>query len=189
MVPSIILTSPHWRWSLPGSHWWLNRREFLNEDTLRPQRGICCNPICTPEDAEDVCRPQCVCVCVCVWGGYCWLAVRLFWGLAVYIWQHWLSKMMEGKLAFPVGLHACVINPQRRKRLLGCLCVSSHTCMHVFLQRMGVQVTLWWYLGPSFVRNPASLSQSVASWKCLGVPIWTLCVFWRWSGSGRVKML
>lgn len=159
----------------PREHWWLNHSPFSNENTSRPQWGLCSNPICNPENSKDVRRLS---VYVCV---------GLFLGC---IWQQWPSRMTLGNWLSRLLPGSSVINPRREERLLGSMCVFQHTCMHVCaLKRGGVQVPLWWYLDPSFVRNPASLSQSVASWKRLGVPIWTRCVFWRCRKSKRAETL
>lgn len=142
MVPSIILTSHHWRWSLPSSHWWLNRRDFLNEDTLRPQRGICCNPICTPEDSEDVCWPQCVRVEEGVggWRGGVMVTVDLLWD---YFWVsclHLTAVTVQddgGKLAFPLGARCTCDYPTEEEDCLWSVRTFLHTCMHVRALRRG----------------------------------------------------
>lgn len=96
-----------------------------------------------------------------------------------------------GKFAFL--FYVCAVHAWLTRREWNCrLKVNVHALMYVhacLCIKKGLQVPLWWYLDPSFVWNPASLSQSVASWKRLGVPIWTWCVFWRCREAQRVKTL
>lgn len=140
------------------------------------------NCIYTPEDAGDV--------CVCARASWRVLAFRgIIFGLTAphTLWQQPLSRRWEiGSLA------RCATHVQwtRREesvflyRCNACLCIEEYEGGGGWCWAVG-----WWWgvfrylsggiLDPSFVWNPASLSQSVASWKRLGVPIWTRCVFRR----------
>lgn len=89
-------------------------------------------------------------------------AVDLMWDYFEVSCLHLTGQAVRndgGILAFPLGVYsASVINPLRKHYCLGvtaCALTYTHACLCI---KKGVQVPLWWYLEPSFVWNPASLS-------------------------------